>query len=138
MRPVRAVDGAQVDRQRLALENRPRRGRRTPRQPQVAGEQVPCPSRHEPERNAAPDRARRDLHRGAVATVADEHIEPLGPPLLREAAGIARLGCGEHIHRPAATPQGVAERIDIAGVILRPDCIDGGIRQHVPVGFGVQ
>src|SRR2546422_10047524 len=83
--PIRAVDSAQVDRQRLALENRPRRGRRTPWQPQVAGEQVPCPSRHEPERNTAPDRARRALHRGAIATVADGHAEPLGPPLLREA-----------------------------------------------------
>jgi hypothetical protein len=99
--PVRTLDGAEVDRQRGSPQDRTRRRRRGSRQPQVAGEQVPRAAGHERERDAASHRPGGNLHRGAVATVAHEHVEALGSPFLGEAAGITRAGGGQHLDRPS-------------------------------------
>src|SRR5437763_2231991 len=66
-------------------------------------------SGHDPQRNAAPYGTSRDLHRRAVAAVAHQDVEALDPRLGREPPRVTRLSGGEHVDRPAAAPQRVAD-----------------------------
>jgi len=119
VRAIGTLHGAQVDRRRPAGEDHARGRRRVPRQPQVAGQQVSRPAWDEAERNSTVHRPGGDLHRRAVAAVADQGVEALLGRLAREAARVPRLGRGADLDRPAAAPQRVADRRHRPGIGTR-------------------